>query len=291
MAITLGGGGSASQINEVILLNNDANTVTLADGRVYLKGGVYETNPSTYPLASLSFQQAGINFSVAAQDNVPLGIAWDGTHYWVGGNQTARVYKYTSAGVYTGTNFSIGNEMSTPYNIVWDGSYLWVFGGGGLGGNTVFKYNSAGVYQNVSWSSVAQTGTYSYGMTWDGTHFWITHPTTFLAYKYNSSGVYQNASIDFSGQITSGASLTWDGTYFWVADQSGGKVFKYSSSGVYQGYSFSLGSSVSNIYAMAWDGTGLSVVDAINDKVWQSIEAIGVTSDTSLGGQNYVRVA
>ena len=53
MPITLGGGGgSASQINEVVTLNNSADTVTLAMGECTLKGGVVETTLSTYPLAS-----------------------------------------------------------------------------------------------------------------------------------------------------------------------------------------------------------------------------------------------
>ena len=53
MAIKLGG-GSTSQINEVVSLSNTADTVTLADGRVYLKGGgVLETDPSVYPSASM----------------------------------------------------------------------------------------------------------------------------------------------------------------------------------------------------------------------------------------------
>ena len=50
MAIKLGG-SSTSQINEVVSLSNTADTVTLADGRVYLKGGLLETNLSTYPNA------------------------------------------------------------------------------------------------------------------------------------------------------------------------------------------------------------------------------------------------
>ena len=49
MAITLGGGGgSASQIDEVVTLSSTADTVTLADGRVYLKGGTYETTLPTH---------------------------------------------------------------------------------------------------------------------------------------------------------------------------------------------------------------------------------------------------
>ena len=100
MAIKLGGGGSASQINEIVTLNNTADTVTLSDGRVYLKGGVYETNPSTYPLATTGYQYTGFNFSVGTQATTPTGVTWDGTYYWVVGDDTNTAYKYTAAGVY-----------------------------------------------------------------------------------------------------------------------------------------------------------------------------------------------
>ena len=44
MAIKLGGGGgSASFINEIVTMNKSDSVVTLGDGRVYLKGGVFET--------------------------------------------------------------------------------------------------------------------------------------------------------------------------------------------------------------------------------------------------------
>jgi hypothetical protein len=130
MAIKLGGGGggSASQINEVVLLNDTADLVTLSDGRKYLKGGVFETTLSTYPDASISFQYLGTSFSVGSQDTAPQGITWDGTHFWVIGYGTDAVYKYTSAGVYTGTSFSVASQETFPSGITWDGTHFWVVG-------------------------------------------------------------------------------------------------------------------------------------------------------------------
>ena len=126
MAIKLGG-SSTSQINEVVTLNNDASTVTLADGRVYLKGGVLETNLATYPNAFSGYKHVG-GFSVAGQMAVPTDMTWDGTHFWVVENVSDVVYKYTSAGVYTGTSFSVAGQEASPQGITWDGTSLWVVG-------------------------------------------------------------------------------------------------------------------------------------------------------------------
>ena len=72
MAIKLGG-GSTSQINEVVSLSNTADTVTLADGRVYLRGGVLETDPSVYPSAATITGYTGTSFSTLSQD---AGAIW-----------------------------------------------------------------------------------------------------------------------------------------------------------------------------------------------------------------------
>ena len=196
MAIKLGGGGgSASQINEVVLLNDTADLVTLSDGRKYLKGGVFETTLTTYPDASVFFQHLGTRFSVGSQETIPQGITWDGTHFWVVGSYTDAVYKYTSAGVYTGTSFSVGSQEGNPLDITWDGTHFWVVGNST---DTVYKYTSAGFYTGTSFSVASQENN-PQGITWDGTHFWVVGYTTDTVYKYGD--VIGIPSVtDLSGQ-------------------------------------------------------------------------------------------
>ena len=122
------GGGSSSQINEVVSLQNDAAVVTLADSRVYLKGGIFETDLTVYPNASNSFLYTGTNFNVAAQEAYTMGITWDGTSFWTTGRVSDKVWKYTAAGVYTNVSFSVASEESAPEGIAWDGTSLWVVG-------------------------------------------------------------------------------------------------------------------------------------------------------------------
>ena len=196
MAITLGGGGgSASQINEVVSLRNDATTVTLADARVYLKGGIFETDLTVYPNASNSFQYTGTNFSVASQDTSPSGITWDGTYLWVVGYGSDSAYKYNTSGTYQSVSFSIASQDSSPEDIAWDGTSFWVLGGNT---DTVYKYNASGVYQNVSFS-VASEESSPEGIAWDGTSLWVVGTVIRNASKYEPvNGVASDAS--FGGQ-------------------------------------------------------------------------------------------
>tara|TARA_R110002153_G_C13171513_1_gene484140 strand:+ start:25 stop:888 length:864 start_codon:yes stop_codon:yes gene_type:complete len=287
MPITLGGGGggSASQIDEVVTLNSNADTVTLSDGRVYLKGGIVESNSSTYPLASTSILQSGISFSVGAQEANPQSVTWDGTHYWVIGYNTDAAYKYTAAGVYTGTSFSVAGQMTTPRGITWDGTFFWAVSNNN---GTAYKYNSAGTYQNVSWNATGTTGCMD--IEWDGTHFYIIDAGQAKVYKYNSAGA-SVANYDVSGQDAK-YGITWDGTYFWASRATVPyRVYKYNSSFVYQNESFSIASTTTFPAGLAYDGTNIAVLSGNTDTVWQYAHAVGVSEVSSLGGQNYVRVA
>ena len=279
----IGGGGSASQINEVVTLNNTADTVTLSDDRVYLKGGVFQTTLSTYPNAASSIVDLGVTFNVTSEDTSPTGIAWDGTYFWVVGDTNNRVYKYNSAGVYQNYSFYTGSQTGSPVGITWDGTYFWL-----IGGINIYKYNSSGTYQNVSFS----TNQFMQDITWDGTHLWLVSYNGDAVYKYTTSGTYTGVSFSVAGQETEPLGLEWDGTHFWVGGNITDRVYKYNASGVYQNQSFAQPAGVNR--GIVWDGSSLRIMHVTSDTVYKFGLAIGVpsvNSTYSLGGQNYVRVA
>ena len=159
-------------------------------------------------------------------------------------------YKYTSAGVYTGTSFSVASEDTFPVAITWDGGHLWVLG---YQTDTVYKYsgtavnrladypdatvNTLGVYSGTSFSVASQDGN-SYGITWDGTHFWVVGHGGKRVYKYTSAGVYTGTSFSVSSQESFPQGITWDGTHFWVIGDSSDSEKKYTSAGVKTGTRF-----------------------------------------------------
>ena len=289
MAITLGGGGgSASQINEVVSLNNTADTVTLSDDRVYLKGGVYETTLSTYPNAYSKKAPFGISFSTVSQGASPNGIAWDGNFFWVlfrqsGGN----LFKYNSSGVYQGTSIGMSNWGTDVKGVVWDGTNFTY-----IGGTYMSKYGPTGTYTGLYSNIASQTST-ARGMAWDGTYYYVVeNGGSRNVYKYNSSMVYQSVAFSVNSETTDPRAITWDGTYFWVTSStSNNKAFKYNSSGVYQNESFSLSDTYpEGIVSKGGGDSSLFVSGQTLDTVVEYLPAVGVASVSNLGGQNYVRV-
>ena len=293
MAIKLGGGGgSASQINEVVNLGTNADTVTLADGRVYLKGGLLETNLSTYPNAFSAWKPLSSGWSVG--DSAPQTLDFFDNHFWICGNTGNSVVKYTSSGSYVSSfPVNVASE-NAPAGITNDGTDLWVYG---AYNSRVYRYTTAGAYQNsflVTTQIPSQAGK---GIVYDGTSFWIINTSTAVVHKYNSSFVYQNVSFSVGTQTAYPKDITWDGTYFWVAAGIGAayggmKVYKYNSSGVYQNEFFDT-PSVNNgaLAGVVWDGTDFYIMGNQQRRVAQYSQAVGVPSVTTSGGQNYVRVA
>ena len=83
-------GGKPVLVNDLVTLNRSDDNPTINDMEL-LKSGTVIKNTEVG-------EYQNVSFSVASQENEPLGIAWDGTHFWVVGGNTDTVYKYTSAG-------------------------------------------------------------------------------------------------------------------------------------------------------------------------------------------------
>lgn len=293
MAITLGGGGSASVINETININSAENLITLDDGRVYLKGGVSSTDTSTYPDATTALAYTGTSFSDSAQVNQPAGITWDGSFFWVvDRGSTNSVFKYNAQGVYQNVSFVVGNQGTDPTGIVWDGSFFWVINNAASPYKRVSKYNASGVYQNVFWEYNAVTTMDGEDLAWDGTFFYVVGNATDTIRKFNAAGVDQGVSYSVAAQETNPKGITFDGTYLWVVGTASDKAHKYSTSGVYQNESFSVASQDSSAEGIVWVSPAFHVAGNSTQKVYKYQNQIGIGSQggTEYGNQNYMRI-
>ena len=287
MAISLGGGGSASQVNETIDINSAENLITLEDGRVYLKGGVTSTDLTTYPDATAELAYSGVSFSLSGQTTGSRGITWDGSHFFVVDQAANKVFKYTSAGVYTGTQYAL-SIGANPCGITWDGTYFWVVT---VNNNAAYKYNASFVYQNVSFSLTSQGGL-PIGIVWDDPYFWIVKSDK-VVYKYNASFVYQNVSFNPTPQEANPTSIAWDGTHLWVIGFTNDTAFQYTTAGVYTGTSISAASQETNPRGLTFAGSDLWVTGLTANSAFKYAPQIGVTTSQNApdrGHQNYIRI-
>jgi len=284
MAIKLGGGGgSSSQVNEIVYLNDSANTITLDDERVYLKGGVYETNISNYPDATAGYQANGVNFSVLGQSIIgPEAVAWDGTLFWVLNPGNNAIYSYTASGNYDGG--VIGCHLSNTLGLLFHANEFVM-----IRGNQVVKMNAGGGHiANISISSQTSTAV---DITTDGTNYYVLDSGRNV-FKYNSSFAYQSTVATGVGDANFAVkALTFDGTYFWVMSTSN-PVVKYNSSWVLQSGGFNMQNIGKDIMSKRDGTSALFVADYAGHRIKEYQQIIGVASAGSGGGAglNYVRI-
>jgi len=92
----------------------------------------------------------------------------------------------------------------------------------------VYKYNASGVYQNVSFSILAQE-TYPQGLTWDGTYFYVigTGNNSFL--KYSADGTFIANVISVYPQESSIQGILAVGTDLWAIGLNSDTAHKYQA--------------------------------------------------------------
>jgi len=305
----LAGRSDIIPINSIIPINASETHLIAPDRTEWLRTGtIIEDTDGNYPNATVTelgnnttpeINYTGTSFSIDNPDSSTRGITWDGTHFWVMGSFTQRVYQYTAAGVYTGTSFNTGFQVVGGMDITWDGTYFWIVDIE----HDVYKYAADGTYTLTYFNVTAQDST-PRGITWDGNNFWIVGQQNERAFQYTSEFVYTGTSFSTISEIDSLGGMTWDGNSFWIIDQQEQKntVYQYTAAGVYTGNSFDVSTQTDNIDGITWDGTSFWVMgDDDSDYVYEyktvststqeGFDYIGVIAPSSKYGiPEYIRI-
>jgi SpoU rRNA methylase family enzyme len=211
----------------------DVNEYTLATG--------FDVSTATYSQ----------NFSVSAQDTVPISIAFntDGTKMFIVGYTGDDVNEYalsTGFDVSTATysqNFSVSAQETEPRGIAFnaDGSKMFIVGTGGVEINeyslsTSFDISTASFTQNFSVSSQT-TDPQDLVFNNNGTKlFIIANNSPNRVYEYSLATAYSLSSVTFTtdysvaAQDTSSSSIAFsgDGTKMFILGDAGNDVNEYS---------------------------------------------------------------
>lgn len=183
------------------------------------------TGPGDYTLAGITFCSADSNFYFVsmnddsvyrldpddwscapafAVDNgageIPWGISWDGSHFWVGQLDTSMSYtydkQYTFAGAYTGTYYNATGIGGSSWMGAMDhnGTHTWQLAVGGS--NKLYKLDLPGGTLVDSIPSVF------WGTTSQRACCWIPWTSQFISGGWNSGQLYL---VDTLGQEVAGS--------------------------------------------------------------------------------------
>ena len=302
MAITLGGAGGGSEINDNKVINSTASLITTASGEKWLQSGTVSSATSTYPdaTAALTAMTLGsLAHSTSSQITNPSGLLWDGSFFWALGSNTPRgLYKYnadgTYANVYTATNQSLALQ-----DITTDGSNLYVVGTSAINSAnyTVTQYTLAGVATGTSWEWENGSSNLAAGLTYYDNHFYGLQfdsggANTASIYKWTAAGVLVGPVATGLNQTGSWTTMMYHEGEFLVGENNG-KVYVYSFGGVYTGKVFNLQSGLDNLKGLTYDGTKFWGISSATNSFKDIIptNSLGITSKVSTdGGVIYTRI-
>jgi len=211
---------------------------------------IYQSSLSTgFDLSTASYDN--VSFSVANQDTVPWGIAFntDGTKMYISGNQNDRIYQYgltsgfdLSTASYDNVSFSVSSQDGSPRTISFnsDGTLLYLMGGS----DNVFEFNlttgfdlSTASYSNVSFSVTSQNNNpYGLGFSSGGSKMYVLGAND-TAFQYSlssdfdiSTASYDNVSFNFNSQETGPTGITFNsiGTKMYMVGFETDTIYQYS---------------------------------------------------------------
>lgn len=112
------------------------------------------------------------------------------------------------------------------------------------------------------------TGINPYGITTDGTYFYVTEASGSAAvYKYWINGTYTGTSFSVSSETTFPYGITWNGTNFFVVGSENDRIYLYNSAGAYTSTSFDISGQVFSGRGATYDGTYIYVADNSDDQI------------------------
>ncbi|KKN00087.1 hypothetical protein LCGC14_1141340, partial [marine sediment metagenome] len=146
------------------------------------------------------------------------------------------------------------------------------------------NFDYAGVHFDVG----AQDS-YSSGITWDGTNFWVVAFNTDEVYKYTAAGVYTGTHFNVGAQEGDPTGITWDGANFWVVGWKKDEVYKYTAAGDYTGTHFDVGAQEGGPTGITWDGANLWVIGYNTDEVYKYMNDYDISKYYQDNGYAYMQ--
>ena len=250
--------GGGLPIGGVLALQvGGVDVFTSSSGEVFLKSGVFETNPAVYPDAfygPVDLQYTGKNYTTTRDQAVAIVNG----EVWTFSGSTAE-RRNIDTGVLIGTLTLTGlqNSESADYDPVND--VLYIFGTFGGSTNTVSKFRSDG----SSAGSSISIGSPRTGITTDGDHFYLVAANSpVIIEKYDLTGTLVTSfNTGFAATLDD---ITYADSAFYLL-RNNGVVYQATETGAITGFESRFASEDADARAFSTDGVNVAyLTDASN---------------------------
>jgi len=297
MAITLGGAGGGSEVNDTKYINSRTALITTASGEKWLQSGTLNTDTATYSDATTLVTGAtytNSNYTPPNQGAIMSGIMNDGTNFWISYRNSQIISKYS----FNGSAFTHISNISTGSGTEPVGmDYIASSVNEDDSGEAVIYVtdSSAGHVKRFNAATGALMSGYITGQSGCFGAV-VVDDVVFVGrqngYVYMFSAINHTAMSPSSFAIaevgTQGQNMAKHNGYIWVTNRNG-VAYKYSTSGIYQGSSANLNpASVSSTEygGLAFVGDKVYSNNNQDNKVYQFNQnnSVGISAKSTQGG-------
>lgn len=186
----------------------------------------------------------------------PHGIAFDGSTCWLGDAVQGKVVRLNSSGQ-TLSEFNLPNSIF-PVAMQWiSPSYLWI------ADHKSDLISKVDINTRTTVASFGTPGGICDGLTWDGSHLWITDKNRNAIYQFDLNG---NLISSFTGPTSNHTGIVWDGAWLWVVSSADPYLFKIDRTGRLEGIYDIPGSDPRDL---TWDGQYFWMTDGTANKIYK----------------------
>lgn len=208
--------------------------------------------------------------SFYSPDWFPNGLAWDGNYLWLLGAHYDTFYQLSSDGSVVSYFTPAEPGGLNGDGAAFDGTNLW---GMFLESNTspgeVYEYTTSGTYV----SSFLCSGTYKFGLTWDGNNLWVSCPGSQIIIEMSTVGTVISS---FSIPHTNPRDMAWNGTHLFYTAKDDKLIVEVTTDGVIiDTFDVTGISSGMKPTALTFDGNNFWVSDQESDIIYE-VELSGV---------------
>jgi hypothetical protein len=148
-----------------------------------------------------------------------VGLAWDGTAFWVSDTSADSIAKVDTSGTVL---LTFPAPSSGPVGLAWDGTYLWDV-----------DFNADALHQiDPGTGAVLRTipapDTRPAGVAWDGQYLWTNGRDSAMTYQVDPAdgSVLASFGTPPGPSINNGQGATFDGQYVWIANQDAAMLYQ-----------------------------------------------------------------
>jgi hypothetical protein len=145
----------------------------------------------------------------------PTGIAWDGEFFWNQDHDSVRIYKIDTTGQVV-RSWPEPAGMDGSGDLEWVNGHLW---GVSEGAATLFEFDTltGTALKSFKLPDSASADPNSWGLTWDGAHFWHTQYGS-VARTFEIDSADGHVLYSYPSPSTATLGIAWDGRYLWCVD-------------------------------------------------------------------------